>query len=204
VSTLLLIHGGLWDDMDADRFWHQPGIVAGLQHLGFEVIAPNRVRRAPRWAAELDHLTPVLPEQPFSVLGGSNGCTVAVRLASAFPEQIERLLLAWPATAGDPGVDTRTRAELARLAASPETIDTLLAGQTLRGVTDHELATITQPTAVLPSMPANPYHQRRTIDALCRHLPHAVELPGCPEPPRPDFPPRARSFIQTITGFLRS
>jgi hypothetical protein len=31
MATLLLIHGGLWEEgMDAGRFWHDPGIVAGL------------------------------------------------------------------------------------------------------------------------------------------------------------------------------
>jgi hypothetical protein len=34
LTTVLLIHGGLWEDMDARRFWHQPGIVAGLTRHG--------------------------------------------------------------------------------------------------------------------------------------------------------------------------
>jgi len=35
MTTLLLVHGGLWEaGMDADRFWGQPGIVAGLKKRG--------------------------------------------------------------------------------------------------------------------------------------------------------------------------
>jgi pimeloyl-ACP methyl ester carboxylesterase len=82
---------------------------------------------------------------PVSVLAGSNGCSVAVRLALAFPHRIERLLLAWPATAGDPTVDSRIRTGLTELGASDRNIRALLDGQTLRGVTDAELSTLKMP-----------------------------------------------------------
>ena len=201
MTTVMLIHGGLWDDMDAERFWHRPRIVAGLQRHGIEVLTPDRPRRASSWASEAVHLTAALPDHPVTVIAGSNGCSAAARLALIQPERVERLLLAWPATAGDPDVDTHTRRGLTELGASPHVIETLLSGQTLRGITDHELATITQPVGVLASVPENPYHQRRTVDALSRVLPHAVELPGCPEPPRPDFQPHTASFIQTAVRF---
>lgn len=202
MSTLLLIHGGLWEDIDADRFWHRPGIITRLRQLGVEVLAPNRLHRPPSWAAEVDHLASSLPDRPIAVLGASNGCTVAVRLALAFPERIDRLVLAWPATAAVPAVDARFRTELARLGAAAEVIDTLLAGQTLRGIADHELAAITIPIGVLPSTPANPFHQRATVEALRRLLPLAVELPGCPEPPRPEFPPHLEALVAALAGFL--
>jgi pimeloyl-ACP methyl ester carboxylesterase len=202
VTTLLLIHGGLWEDgMDAESFWHKPGIVAGLQRHGFEVLTPNRRYRAPDWTAEVNHLAPVLPDRPVTILAGSNGCSVAVRLALAFPDRIERLLLAWPATANDPTVDAQSRAGLTELDASPEVVDALLTGQTLRGVTDGELATLRIPVGMLPSVPENPFHQRHTVDALRRLLPRADELPGCPEPPHPGFPPHTESFVSTVTGF---
>lgn len=47
MTTLLLIHGGLWDDMDAGRFWGNAGIIAGLKRHGHEVITPDRLRQAP-------------------------------------------------------------------------------------------------------------------------------------------------------------
>ena len=32
--TVVLVHGGLWEDMDAERFWVRPGIVAALEARG--------------------------------------------------------------------------------------------------------------------------------------------------------------------------
>jgi pimeloyl-ACP methyl ester carboxylesterase len=202
VTTLLLVHGGLWEEgMDAGRFWHQPGIVAGLRRRGFRVLAPSRPRQAPDWATEATHLATALPGPPVTVLAGSNGCSAGARLALGSPSGITRLLLAWPATANDPAVDARTRGDLARLGASPKAIDGLLAGQTLRGLTDGELATLKMPIGVLPSVPANPVHQRHTADTLLRLLPWAQELPGCPEPPNPGFPPYLESFLGTVAAF---
>jgi len=199
--AVLLVHGGLWDDMDADRFWALPGITGGLRRQGFTVLAPNRLHRPPNWDAEAVHLAAFLPEQPVAAVAGSNGCSAAVHLALTFPNRIARLLLAWPATAGDITVDTRTRAGLAALGASDQNIRFLLDGQTLRGVTDNELATLTMPVSVLPSAPENPFHQRRTIDSLRRLLPDSEELPGCPEPPRPDFPSHLDRLLASITEF---
>ncbi|MDG4826471.1 alpha/beta hydrolase [Asanoa sp. WMMD1127] len=200
--AMLLIHGGLWDDIGADEFWRATGIVARLQRRGVAVCAPDRLVRAVSWSAEADHLAAVLPDaRPVTVVAGSNGCSPAVRLALDHPGVVERLVLAWPATAGDPGVDTRIRAGLADLGAAPQVVDALLGGATLRGVTNHELATIRMPVALLPAVPDNPTHQRRTVDALLRILPHAVELPGCPEPPRPEFPPYLEPFCEAVARF---
>ncbi len=107
VTMILLVHGGLWDDgMDADRFWHKPGVVSGLERRGFDVLAPDRMPRPPHWTAEADHLLATLRDRPTAaVVAGSNGCSAAVRLALARPDLVPRLLLAWPATAGDPEVD---------------------------------------------------------------------------------------------------
>lgn len=204
MSTLLLIHGGLWEDMDADRFWHKPGITAGLRQLGIDVLAPNRPRHPSSWAAEVDHLAAGLPDRPVTVLGASNGCTVAVRLALVCPERVAGLVLAWPATAADPAADTRVRDRLTGLGASTDVVDALLAGHTLRGVADHELAALSIAVGVLPSAPAGPFHQRATVDALLRLLPQAVELPGCPEPPHPEFPPYLDPLVATLAEFLRS
>jgi pimeloyl-ACP methyl ester carboxylesterase len=135
MTTLLMIHGGLWEDMDAERFWHRPRIVAGLQRHGIEVLTPDRPRRASSWASEAEDLAAALPDHPVTVIAGSNGCSAAARLALIQPGRVERLLLAWPATAGASDVDTHTRRGLTELGASPDVIETLLSGQTLRGVT---------------------------------------------------------------------
>jgi len=136
-----------------------------------------------------------------TVLAGSNGCSAAARLALDFPGTVTRLLLAWPATAGDAAIDTRDRTRLAGLGATPQVADVLLTGQTLRGLTDAELASLTVPAGVLPSVPANPFHQPHAADALLRLLPQADELPGCPEPPRPEFSPHLEAFLSTVAAF---
>lgn len=202
MTTFLLVHGGLWEDgMDAGRFWHEPGIAAGLLRRGFEVLTPERLPRAPDWTAEAAHLAAALPARPVTVLAGSNGCSAAARLAADFPGTVSRLLLAWPATAGDPAIDERDRARLAGLGASAPVIGALLAGQTLRGLTDGELSTLAMPAGVLPSLPDNPVHQRHTADALLRLLPGATRLPGCPEAPRPEFPPHLDQLLDAVAAF---
>ena len=77
-------------------------------------------------------------------------------------------------------------------------IDGLLGGETLRGVTDDELRGLTMPVAVVPCVPEDRTHQRRTDDALVA-LTGAVELPGCPVPPRPGFQPAG--FVESIVQF---
>jgi pimeloyl-ACP methyl ester carboxylesterase len=201
--TLLLIHGGLWEaGMDAGRFWGQPGIVAALERRGFGVFAPDRGYRAASWASEASHLAALLlPGAPVTVVAGSNGCSAAVRLALSCPGAVSGLVLAWPATAGDPVVDARDRAQLAAQGAPDEVIEALLSGRTLRGVTDEELGGLETPVGVLPSAFANPFHQRITVDALLGLLPGASELPACPEPPRPEFPPYLEAFADAVAGF---
>jgi pimeloyl-ACP methyl ester carboxylesterase len=204
MRTLLLVHGGLWEEgMGADRFWRQPGISAGLEEHGFEVLAPDRRHHAPDWPAEASHLASALPPSPVTVLAGSNGCSAAARLALDFPDAVAGLILAWPATANDPAVDTHDRARLAELGASDEVIGALLEGQTLRGLTDKELAGLPMPVGVIPSAPENVFHRRHVVDAVLKLLPAAAVLPGCPEPPRPEFPPYLASFVSAVAAFAR-
>jgi pimeloyl-ACP methyl ester carboxylesterase len=191
VSTIVLIHGGLGAEMDADRFWVRPGVVAKLREYGYRVHAPDRVHHEVSWEAETAPLMPALPPGPLVVVGGSNGGTVAVRLALTLGARVTRLALCWPATAGDPTLDALVPARLAPL----------LAGEVLRGVTDAELMTLTMPVAVLPSVPPNRAHQRSTVDALLRLLPDVRELPGSPEPPHPSFPSFVESFVASVAGF---
>jgi pimeloyl-ACP methyl ester carboxylesterase len=202
MTTLLLVHGGLWEEgMGAERFWRQPGIVAGLEKRGFDVLAPDRRHHARDWTAEASHLASGLPGQSVIVLAGSNGCSAAARLAVDFPGAVARLILAWPATANDPAVDAHDRAHLAGLGAPDEVIRTLLEGETLRGLTDRELAGLPMPIAVLPSALANAFHQRHVVDALLGLQPEAAELPACPESPRPEFPPYLESFVSAVAAF---
>lgn len=209
---MLLIHGGLWDGTDAAMFWHRPGIVAGLEAAGVSVLAPDRARRPVGWAQEVAEFGRLLTglEAPVTVVGASNACTIAVLLALEYSDAVGRLLLAWPATGDDPEGRARARAGLLERGASGAVADGLLAGETLRGVSDGQLVSLGEyrgpwrpglPVGVLPSVPENSSHQRKTVDALLRLMPSAVELPGCPEPPRPDFGPRLERFVATVGRF---
>jgi pimeloyl-ACP methyl ester carboxylesterase len=205
MPSVLLIHGGLWEDTGADWFWRRTGIVAGLAEHGFTVIAPDRLRRAPSWSAEASHiaLTPGLSDGPVTVVGGSFGCAVAARLALDFTGVVGRLVLAWPASTSDEFARIRFRAGLAREGATSGVLDALLGPETLPGATDAELRTLAGPTAVTASVPPNAVHPQSAVDALRRLLPSVVELPGCPEPPRPEFASYRESFITALADFAR-
>lgn len=202
MATVFLVHGGLWESgMDARRFWHAPGVVNALGECGFEVVAPDRVNRARSWDEEADHLAAALPAQPVTVLGGSNGVSAAARLALTRPDHVERLILAWPATAGDPAVDARIRDGLTSQGATPETVEELLDGETVRGMADAALAEFSRPVGLLPAVPENPFHQHRTVDRLADLLPNSTRLPGTTEPPRPGFAADLERFIHAVRVF---
>lgn len=201
--TLLLVAGGLWDDMTADGFWVRTGVVAGLVERGQRVLAPDRPYRAPSWSVEAQALSDEVPEAAsVSVLAGSNGCSAAVRFALAEPGRVDALILAWPPVAGDPEVDQWQRQTFVDGGATDAVIDELLAGETLRGATDADLAAISVRTAIVPSSVDGRIHPWRTADALCRLIPGAVRLPACPESPRPTFPAHRNDFLDAVTEFL--
>ena len=191
MTPVLLLHGGLFEAMDADRFWVRPGVADGLVEAGFDSVAPDRLSRPSSWIEEADHIASLVTERPHAVVAGSNGCSVGARLAIDHPDLVSRLVLCWPATAGDPEVD------LLQAEAGP-----LLEGETLRGATDRELATLAVPVAIIPAEPANPFHQARTVAALCGLLPLAVVAEGFPETPRPEFRQRRRAFLKTLIRLL--
>lgn len=202
MAPLVLIHGGLWDDLTADRFWGRTGVLDTLGHHGVEVHTPDRLPRASSWIAEAVHLMALLPPRPLTLLGASNGCSAAVRLALARPDLVTALLLAWPATAGDPDVDASLHATLDSLGARTAEVSQLLDGQTLRGVTDAELGGLRVPVGLIPALPADRHHQRGTVDAMLARVPQARELPGCPPPPAPGFADHLPGFVGTVLGFV--
>ena len=190
--TVLLIHGGLGEDIGADRFWVQPGVVAGLDALGFDVLAPDRTTTPVSWPGSATDLAPLLAG-PSTVVAGSNGVSVALRLALDHAEQVERLVLLWPATAGDASIDARVPAEAQHL----------LTGETIRGVDDAELRRLRIPVAVMASEPENPFHQHRTVDRLLELIDGSCRVePGCPESPRPEFADHRADFLAAIRPHL--
>jgi hypothetical protein len=80
---------------------------------------------------------------------------------------------------GDPRVEAWARSQ-----GVPEE---MLVGETLPGLANAELAGLSMPVAMLPSL-HDPVHQR-PADTLLRLVPGAAELPGTPDPPRPEFVP---------------
>lgn len=207
-GRVLLIHGGLWEDVGADWFWRRTGVVDGLERRGLSVLAPDRLRRASSWTAEAAHLAAAVtgaadgPTQaPWTVVGASFGCAAAVRLALDFPALAGRLLLAWPASAADQFIQIRLRAGLSRQGAPGTVLAGMLGGGTLPGTADSELAGLTRPAGVLPAAPPGPVHPRAAVDALLRLLPAATELPGSPEAPRPEFPGYRDAFCDSVAAF---
>ncbi|MFI5697588.1 hypothetical protein ACIA58_37375 [Kribbella sp. NPDC051586] len=206
--TVLLVHGGLWEAMDAATFWGTTGITEGLTSYGLDVLAPDRPQRPGGWDVEVAALGEQLAKRsgPVTIVGASNGCTVAVLLALTFPELVDRLLLAWPATGDDAALNERTRAGMMTRGCPDDVADSLLAGGILRGVTDQDLTKLTRiRVAVLPSVPENPSHQRKTVDALLGSIRGSRELAGCPEPPTPAFrnsPPYLDQLVRTIVEFV--
>ena len=191
-GRVLLVHGGLGEDMDAHRFWVAPGIVDALERAGFDVHAPDRDTCPTSWPAAADALAGEL-HRPATVVAGSNGVSVAVRLALQRPDLVERMVLLWPATASDPAVD----------ALVPSAAAHLLAGDTIRGVADDELSAVDLPVAVMRSEPENPIHRHRTVDRLVELLPDATSIePGFPEAPRPDFDLHLAPFVAALVPYL--
>jgi pimeloyl-ACP methyl ester carboxylesterase len=208
-ASVLLVHGGLWDTTDAEAFWGTTGIAAGLASYGLDVHAPNRPREPATWGAEVDALGELLSDlsenrdTPVAIVGASNGCTVAALLALRFADLVDRLLLAWPATGGDAVVNAGTRTGLIGRGCPAAVADELLAGGVLRGVLDADLPTLARiPVAVMPSVPENPSHQRKTVDALLRSIQGSRELAGCPEPPTPSFPPYLDQLVRSTVAFV--
>ncbi|MFD0559465.1 hypothetical protein FB566_0107 [Stackebrandtia endophytica] len=200
--TLLLLHGGLWEDMTVERFWRTPGVLDGLTGAGFTCVAPQRPARPISWESELDQLHQSIPDHPFTVIGASNSCTTAVKLALTHPDQVTGLVLAWPATCGDPELDPRLASRLRRQGATDTVVHALLTGQTLRGLHDHQLARLPMPCALIPAPAASPTHQRHTVDALADLIPHSHTLPVFPETPHPAFAATRTDFLTALTGWL--
>jgi pimeloyl-ACP methyl ester carboxylesterase len=190
---VLLIHGGLGEDIGADRFWIKPGIVGALESVGARVIAPDRNTTPSTWTEAANEMAAFIRE-PAVVIAGSNGASVALRLAIDRPELVSKLVLLWPATAGDRIVDD----------ALPSTVAHLLAGDTVRGVTDDELQSIRIPVAVMATDPENQVHQYRTVDRLVELIPGAIRITErFPEAPHPDYASRQDHFITVLRSHVR-
>lgn len=202
---LVLVHGGLYEDMDGDRFWTAPGVTDALAARGFTPLVVDRPHHPTSWLQEADALARQVAKHgssPLPFVAGSNGCSAAVRCAIDRPHLVSQLVICWPATAGDETVDAAQRATIGAVAGAA-VADQLLAGDTLRGVSDEELSCLEVPCFVVPSEPPNPFHQRRTVDRLLELLPAATITTAFPEPPRSDFASECDAYADLIAGIVR-
>ena len=137
-----------------------------------------------------------------ALVGASNGCSAAVRLAIENSDRVARMMLAWPATAGDPVVD-----ELLKVIVADEVDEAaarnLLSGETLRGLSDAELGELDMPVVVLPSLIENQVHQRHTLMCLLAKVSGSFLVPGSPEPPDEEFPEHLDAFVTMVAEFAR-
>ncbi|MEU4191375.1 hypothetical protein AB0E69_05725 [Kribbella sp. NPDC026611] len=62
-GSVFLVHGGLWDAMDAEAFWGTTGIVDGLSSYGLRVLAPDRPQYPLGWDVEIEALGEQLSKQ---------------------------------------------------------------------------------------------------------------------------------------------
>lgn len=107
-ASVLLVHGGLFDPMDGERFWIAPGVAADLAAAGYRVLVPDRRYSVGRttsafgahsWDVEAADLAAVLDAtggESAHVVAGSNGCSAAARLALTQPARVRSLTLCWP------------------------------------------------------------------------------------------------------------
>lgn len=204
VSRLVLVHGGLYENVDAAGFWGRTGIGAGLRAAGFAVHAPARPAMPRSWEEERDALLMAISSRtgdPVAVVAASNGCSAALRAAIDMPGVARSLVLCWPATAGDEAIDASVRERIIPVAGGA-TADRLLAGQTIRGVLDVELEHIGIPVAIVPSEADDPFHQRATVQRLYRRLPQVTVLEPAPPAPQPNFRHYRARFIANLAATI--
>ncbi len=203
---VILVHGGLYDDRTAEEYWVASGVAAALDRRIIDYRLHRRPERPADWGEESACLAAAIDAEGWdrvAVIGASDGCSAAIRLAIDHPEIVARLVLAWPATAGDPVVDALTRAVIEELG-PPGAADALLRGAdpaprtTLRGVTADELAALSMPVVLWPTIPENQAHQGRTTTALAGQLAQPILLAGGPEPSHSAFASFLDGFVAMV------
>lgn len=200
-----LIHGGLYEPTSAARFWAETGVVDALSSRGFDVLMPERIAEPLSWVQDADHVAEQLRLDvagPVPVVAGSNGCSTAARLVIAHPALVERIAFCWPVTVGQGQALDQSLAERISNRSGDRVAESLLGGETLRGLADVELRSVVTPVAVMASEPENLVHRRTTATALLRLWADSVELPGMPEPPMAGFEPG--SFAEAVGEWLAS
>lgn len=200
---MALIHGGLYEPMDATAFWADTGVVEALSRRGIAALTPQRLAEPRSWAEDADHVAVQLRSDVdggVPVVAGSNGCSTAAHLAIADPGLVERLAFCWPVTVGQEHVAEQRQAEQISRWSGERVASALLSGGALRGLADTDLASLDVPVAVMASDPENAVHRHETAETLLRLCAGSVALPPMPEPPTTGFDPA--SFAAAIERWL--
>ncbi len=202
---VVLVHGGLYEGMTSREFWAETGVLGELKAKHLTVLAPQRPAQPQSWDEERRSLLESIDaagHDRVALVGASNGCSTAVRLAIENPERVARMMLAWPATVGDLVVD-----ELLRLIITDEADEVaahdLLRGETLRGVSDAELGALDVPVVVFPSLIENQVHQRQTLMGILATVTDSFLVSGSPEPTDDQFLEHRSTFITMVAEFAR-
>ncbi len=199
---LVLVSGGLYEDVGPEQFWDGPGVTSALCALGWSVHTPHRTIRPRSWHDEtatlLEAVTLVGRGEPVGLVAASNGCTPALRLALEHPTLVAQVVLCWPATGDDPEIDRRARARLTAAGVDDDVADALLDGELVRALRPDELRSIDVPVALVPAEPDDGAHQRRTVAALRHALRRAVVGLGTPPSPSPSFGPHLGALVALL------
>lgn len=202
---VVLVHGGLYESMTPAEFWAETGVLGELRAKHLNVLAPRRPKQPRSWDEERRVLLEAIDAAGYdrvALVGASNGCSAAARLAIENPERVERLMFAWPASVGDPVVD-----ELLSIIITDEAdgaaAAALLAGETLRGVSDAELESLDLPVVVFPSLTENQVHQRTTLMGILANVQGAFLVAGSPEPDDDQFLAHRDTFVTMVAEFAR-
>ncbi len=197
---VVLVHGGLYEDVTPMNYWIDTGVTGALAQTTTRFIAPKRPTHPRSWKEERDVLLAAIDKAGFdqvALVGASHGCSVAARFAADFPDRVGRLMLAWPATAGDQVLD-----DLARIVIEDQmnaaVANDLLAGETIRGVTDAELAGLPMPLVVFPSIPASHAYQRDTATKLVELHTDSFLAGGSPDPLDKQFGEHVDEFLRVV------
>lgn len=204
-GVILLIHGGLYEAMSAQRFWGDPGIAGELAAREYRVCAPDRITHPRSWLEDATSVANDVPRSPrCHIVAGSNGCSVAVRLALDCDVTVASVTLSWPATAGVREIDTRLEQQMRDRGVPQTVVSNMLSGDTLRGVSDSELGRLEVPMMLLPCEPPDTAHQRVTLDRLHAVAGSAVIGTGYPLPVTTSFSNQLRAYCDELEEFIQT
>lgn len=203
----MLVAGGLYDEpaVTAESFWVKTGVAPMLRGRNVEVVLHERPTNPTSWTEEAEALAATITQgghDRVAIVAGSNGCSAALRLLVDRPELVARVLLCWPATAGNAVIDGLAHTVIADVH-DAEVAAELVSGRPIRGVEPDELAAVSSEVVVYPSMPESQAHQRKTVAELLASIPGVMMVGGSPEPFDDSFADFLDGFVDLVEAFSK-